>query len=290
MLNNFVQHHDHPSQASFWHWKRPCNFAWWIYFGKEKKKGILKNKTENRSQCELNLSLFSFSGGQFRTSKICLVKVHTHPSKNLTIFLSMVYFSLHPTHPSLFLVQPSLKHCKRLWLQLLLQVPIFLDTHHYSLGVVCFGSLVSLYLLSFHLSLDPIFHQGVLGRGSCSCFWAWVCERARMVGALSVVASSVVVDSHTSPCLCVDGILTTSVNLMSGGGDVTWKNLMGRKHLMRRRSTMELSSSFTDPGREWRLSVSRSYKKQRRGDRRVAIVNELGGQYEDTFEDVKTVI
>lgn len=66
---------------------------------------------------------------------------------------------------------------------------------------------------------------------------------------------------------------------------------MGRnKHLVRRgRRTMELSSSFTDPGREWRLSFSRSCKKQRRDRGSVTIVNELGGQYEDTFDDVKTV-
>ncbi|KAJ1390323.1 Chaperonin-like RbcX [Sesbania bispinosa] len=110
-----------------------------------------------------------------------------------------------------------------------------------------------------------------------------------MVGALSVVGSSVM-DSHTGPCLCVEYALpTTNANLKSGGDVVLWKknNLMGRKHLVRSGRTMELSSSFTDPGREWRLCVSRSCKKQRR-DRRVTIVNELGGQYEETFEDVKT--
>ncbi|TKY47103.1 Chaperonin RbcX [Spatholobus suberectus] len=110
-----------------------------------------------------------------------------------------------------------------------------------------------------------------------------------MVGALSVVGSSVM-DSHTGPCLCVDALpTTTSVNLKSGRDVVLCKNLMGRKHLVRRGGggTMKLSSSFTDPGREWRLFVSRSCKRQRK-DRRVAIVNELGGQYDDTFEDVKT--
>ncbi|XP_027335361.1 chaperonin-like RbcX protein 2, chloroplastic [Abrus precatorius] len=108
-----------------------------------------------------------------------------------------------------------------------------------------------------------------------------------MVGALSVVGSSVM-DSHTGPCLCVDALPTTSLNLKSGGDVVLWKNLMGRKHLTRHGGgTMKLSSSFTDPGREWRLVVSKSCKKQRK-DRRVTIVNELGGQYEDTFDDVKT--
>lgn len=111
-----------------------------------------------------------------------------------------------------------------------------------------------------------------------------------MVGALSIVGSSVM-DSHTGPCLCVDALPSTK----SGGGDVVlWKNLMGRKqHLVKhggRTRTMELSSSFTDPGKEWKLKFSRSCKKQQGGNnRRVNIVNELGGQYEDTFEDVKAV-
>ena len=104
-----------------------------------------------------------------------------------------------------------------------------------------------------------------------------------MVSALSVVGSSVV-DTHTCPYLCVDALpTTTSVNL-KGGGDVV---LLKSKHLVRRRN-MELNSSFVDGVREWRLCVNRSFKKQRK-DRRVAIVNELGGQYEDTFDDVKTV-
>ena len=73
----------------------------------------------------------------------------------------------------------------------------------------------------------------------------------RMVGALSVVGSSVM-DSHTGPCLCVDALPTTSVNLKSGG-DVLYKNLMGRKHNLVKHGggTMKLSSSFVDPGREW---------------------------------------
>jgi hypothetical protein len=53
---------------------------------------------------------------------------------------------------------------------------------------------------------------------------------------------------------------------------------------------MELNSSFTDPRKEWRVKFSRSCKKQKCDDRRFTIVNELGGQYEDTFEDVKTVL
>ncbi|KAJ7964101.1 Chaperonin-like RbcX [Quillaja saponaria] len=108
-----------------------------------------------------------------------------------------------------------------------------------------------------------------------------------MVGALSVVGSSVV-DSHTSPCLCLDALPTTNMSLKSGGDVVFSKNSMSRKQLGRPGS-MELSSSFIHSGREWRFSVNRISRKQRK-DRRLVIVNEIAGQYEDSFEDVKTQI
>lgn len=115
-----------------------------------------------------------------------------------------------------------------------------------------------------------------------------------MVGALSVMGSSVV-DSHTSPCLCLDALPSTNMNLKSGGDLVFHRNSMSRKRLGKVGS-VELRSSFIDSGRELRLSrkavsgiVNRSSRKQRK-DRRFVIVNELGGQYEDTFEDVKTQI
>ncbi|KAK4608411.1 hypothetical protein RGQ29_001993 [Quercus rubra] len=115
-----------------------------------------------------------------------------------------------------------------------------------------------------------------------------------MVGALSIIGSSVV-DSHTSPCLCLDALPSTNMNLKSGGDLVLHRNSVGRKRLGKLGS-VELRSSFIDSGRELRLSrkalsgiVNRSSRKQRK-DRRFVIVNELGGQYEDTFEDVKTQI
>ncbi|KAL1307250.1 hypothetical protein HN51_049223 [Arachis hypogaea] len=97
-----------------------------------------------------------------------------------------------------------------------------------------------------------------------------------MVSALSVVGTSLV-DSY----LCVDALPTTTT--ITGG-------VNGNKQcLVRRGNNVELSSSFVVYGvREWRLSVNRSFKKQRKDNRRVAIVNELGGQYEETFNDVKT--
>nr|XP_023922373.1 chaperonin-like RbcX protein 2, chloroplastic [Quercus suber]POE98032.1 chaperonin-like rbcx protein 2, chloroplastic [Quercus suber] len=115
-----------------------------------------------------------------------------------------------------------------------------------------------------------------------------------MVGALSIMGSSVV-DSHTSPCLCLDALPSTNMNLKSGGDLVFHRNSMSRKRLGKLGS-VELRSSFIDSGRELRLSrkalsgiVNRSSRKQRK-DRRFVIVNELGGQYEDSFEDVKTQI
>ncbi|XP_054818463.1 chaperonin-like RbcX protein 2, chloroplastic [Prosopis cineraria] len=105
-----------------------------------------------------------------------------------------------------------------------------------------------------------------------------------MVGALSVVGGSSVMDSQTSPCLCVDALPTTSVNLKSGDV-ILWRNPTEKKQIVKS-GAMDLRSSFIDPGREWRLCVTKSCKKQRKG-RKLAVVNELGGQYEDTFGDVK---
>ncbi|XWS52529.1 hypothetical protein CRYUN_Cryun11dG0078500 [Craigia yunnanensis] len=114
-----------------------------------------------------------------------------------------------------------------------------------------------------------------------------------MVRALSVVGSSVM-DSHTGPCLCLDALPSTNMNLKGGGELVLQKNSMKRKHVAARPGSLELCSSFVDSWLDWRLSskmipgiVNRSSRKQRK-DRRLAIVNELAGQYEDSFEDVKT--
>ncbi|KAK1589443.1 hypothetical protein Q3G72_034112 [Acer saccharum] len=107
-----------------------------------------------------------------------------------------------------------------------------------------------------------------------------------MVGALSVVGSSVM-ESHSGPCLCLDS-LPTSVK--SGGDLVSQRSSMKRKHVVR----VELGSSFVDSWPDRRLSskaISNTVnRKQQRKGRRLVIVNELAGQYEDSFEDVKTQI
>lgn len=109
-----------------------------------------------------------------------------------------------------------------------------------------------------------------------------------MVGALSVVGSSVV-DSHSSPCLCLDALPTTGINLKSSGDFVMKKNSLGRKRLSKPKH-LDLSSSFVDSGREWLLSanmINRSSRKHK--NRRLVVVDELGGQYDDNFNDVKRV-
>ncbi|XP_022754069.1 chaperonin-like RbcX protein 2, chloroplastic [Durio zibethinus] len=115
-----------------------------------------------------------------------------------------------------------------------------------------------------------------------------------MVGALSVVGSSVM-DCHTSPCLCLDALPSTNMNLKSGGELVLRRNSMKRKHVAARPGSLELGSSFVDSWQNWRLSskmipgiVNRSTSRKQRKGRRLSVVNELAGQYEDSFEDVRT--
>lgn len=100
-----------------------------------------------------------------------------------------------------------------------------------------------------------------------------------MVGALSLAGTSVV-DSHSSPCLCLDALTSTYVNQMSS-------SVSSSQKYFPRMGSLELSSSFVNS----RLPVKALYstkKKQRMGKKGLVIVNELAGQYEDSFGDVKT--
>ncbi|BAT80547.1 hypothetical protein LR48_Vigan07g000800 [Vigna angularis] len=100
-----------------------------------------------------------------------------------------------------------------------------------------------------------------------------------MVGGVSVV-----VESHGCPCLCVEALSnTTTVSVFCNSLSLTLK----RRHLQRR-ATMKLTTSFLQ-----NHSVNTSLKKQNRHKKKtktLTIVNELGGQYEDTFHDVKKQI
>ncbi|KAF9593282.1 hypothetical protein IFM89_021038 [Coptis chinensis] len=104
-----------------------------------------------------------------------------------------------------------------------------------------------------------------------------------MVGAISLIGSSVV-DSHTCPCLCLDALSSSTMSFKS-------------KKQLKRTEQLELSSSFVDSWHEWRLSakvlsgiVNGYSKKRQRKVRSLVIVNELAGQYEDNFDDVKRQI
>ena len=109
-----------------------------------------------------------------------------------------------------------------------------------------------------------------------------------MVGALSLLGSPVMDSAHTCPCLCLDTMSSSSMNLKSGGDGRLCRKSMGRKQ-HRKIGSLELRSSFVGSGKELLCTANRGLRKQRKVHRSM-IVNELGGQYEDTFEDVKTVI
>ncbi|XP_060669826.1 chaperonin-like RbcX protein 2, chloroplastic [Ziziphus jujuba] len=83
------------------------------------------------------------------------------------------------------------------------------------------------------------------------------------------------------------------MNLKSGGDLVLQRNYnssMGKKHIVKPAGSLELSSSFIDFGHDRRLSVKALPRIANRSlrNRRLKIVNGFAGQYEDSFDDVKT--
>lgn len=124
-----------------------------------------------------------------------------------------------------------------------------------------------------------------------------------MVGALSVVGLPAV-DSHTSPFLCLDLAAPTSISFLriaaGGGGDhvaaCKSSRANGRK-FPRWLGSLELGSSCAvSLWHNWRFEAraisgggSRQQQKLCKGQGGLLVTNELGGQYEDSFEDVKIV-
>ncbi|VVB17062.1 unnamed protein product [Arabis nemorensis] len=98
-----------------------------------------------------------------------------------------------------------------------------------------------------------------------------------MVGAWFVVGSSVL-DSPNSPCLCLEGNMRSSPKKK--------KTILGSSR------NLELGSSFIDSSIVFRLSSkSVSGIANRRSKKKLLIVNEdIAGNYDDTFGDVKTQI
>ncbi|CAA3029892.1 chaperonin-like RbcX protein 2, chloroplastic isoform X1 [Olea europaea var. sylvestris] len=106
-----------------------------------------------------------------------------------------------------------------------------------------------------------------------------------MVGAILVRSFT---DNFSCPFLCLDSLSSSSLNVK--GNLELDKKLRRRKHLKK----VNLSTSFLDAWYEWRLSAKMlsfyTFKSNSRKKRRLhslTVVNELGGQYEDTFNDVK---
>lgn len=115
----------------------------------------------------------------------------------------------------------------------------------------------------------------------------------RMVGAFSLLSSPVIDSPHTCPCICLDTMIMSSsgMNLKCSGDVGLGRKSMGRKQSRSRQiGSLELSSSFVDPGKEFLGIVNKRSLRKQRKVRSPVIVNELGGQYEDNFEDVKTQI
>lgn len=116
-----------------------------------------------------------------------------------------------------------------------------------------------------------------------------------MVGAV-LISNSSFIDSHSCPCLCLYSLSSPSLKIKSNGELGVRKNLLGQKELWKKGS-LDLSSTFIDTWYWPRLSGKRissivnSYsRKQRKIQKTFKVVDELGGQYEDTFNDVKLQI
>lgn len=106
-----------------------------------------------------------------------------------------------------------------------------------------------------------------------------------MVGALYSVVGSSVMDSHTGPCLCLDALPSTTVS----------SSMKRRKQQIAKPGSLELTSSFTNSWQGWKISTnnfrsSSISRKQQRKNNKFVVVNELGGQYDDSFEDVKAAL
>eukprot|EP00262_Sarcandra_glabra_P005440 TRINITY_DN1702_c0_g1_i1.p1 TRINITY_DN1702_c0_g1~~TRINITY_DN1702_c0_g1_i1.p1 ORF type:complete len:223 (+),score=20.23 TRINITY_DN1702_c0_g1_i1:236-904(+) len=116
-----------------------------------------------------------------------------------------------------------------------------------------------------------------------------------MVGSLAMVASPLV-DSHACPCLCVDSFSLSNLNFRSGADLGLCRKLVGKKQLRRSNSSLVLTSLFVDAWHEWRLSakvltsIVRGNERKQQKMQGLVVVGELAGQYEESFDDVKTQI
>jgi hypothetical protein len=95
---------------------------------------------------------------------------------------------------------------------------------------------------------------------------------------MSMAIRSVMLDTRQSPCLCVEAVAHQNRNVKVKGYWIPKS---------RNSSSLELSSSFTG---NWngRAPLVRSKRRNSR-KRGMVVVDELGGTYEEGFEDVHLV-
>jgi hypothetical protein len=95
---------------------------------------------------------------------------------------------------------------------------------------------------------------------------------------MSMAIRSVMLDTRQSPCLCVEAVAHQNRNVKVKGYWIPKS---------RNSSSLELSSSFTG---NWngRGPLVRSKRRNSR-KRGMVVVDELGGTYEEGFEDVHLV-
>lgn len=103
-----------------------------------------------------------------------------------------------------------------------------------------------------------------------------------MAGAVSVVGSSLI-DSRTCPCWCFDA--APSANLNAGDTILLQRQTAGRKQAPQS-GPLDLSSSFLDLSSVKALWGAKKLRKQRK-NRSLVVVDEIAGQYEDNFDDIK---
>ncbi|GMH00041.1 hypothetical protein Nepgr_001880 [Nepenthes gracilis] len=109
-----------------------------------------------------------------------------------------------------------------------------------------------------------------------------------MVGTLTLAISSVPDYPHACGCFSLDGLPSSDMILKNGREMGSSRNCISRKQF-KLSGSLDLGSSFVNSSKALLGVVNRSSRKQRKV-RSLVVVNELAGQYEDNFEDVKTQI
>ncbi|GAB2210959.1 hypothetical protein Droror1_Dr00016249 [Drosera rotundifolia] len=102
-----------------------------------------------------------------------------------------------------------------------------------------------------------------------------------MVGAIPIVGSSRIIDSL--PACSRISVEALSSSCVKNGIDNS-RSLMGRKQ------SKNVSCLYGGRGGVRVGVMGRSCSRRRKKGRGLVVVSELAGQYEDSFEDVKTVL